>query len=67
MKVISIYRPLTGAQLQKLLDRAGMSQRGAARAMGIDERTMRRYVAGDAEIPRVVELAMRCLAEHFQR
>lgn len=55
---------MTGHQLQKLLDRAGLSQRGAAKALGINERTMRKYVAGDSEIPRVVEIAVRCLAEH---
>lgn len=55
---------MTGGQLQKLLDRAGLSQRGAAKALGINERTMRKYVAGDAEIPKVVELAIRCLCEH---
>lgn len=35
----------------------GLSQRGAARAIGIDERTMRRYCAG-APVPRVVWLAL---------
>lgn len=55
---------MTGTQLQKLLDRAGLSQRGAAKALGINERTMRKYVAGDAEIPRVVELAVICLSQH---
>jgi plasmid maintenance system antidote protein VapI len=55
---------MTGGQLQKLLDRAGLSQRGAAKTLGINERTMRKYVAGDAEVPRVVELAVRRLAEH---
>jgi len=55
---------MTAGQLQKLLDRAGLSQRGAAKVLGINERTMRKYVAGDAAIPKVVELAVRCLAEH---
>lgn len=50
---------MTGSQLQKLLDRAGLSQRGAAREIGINERTMRKYVADDAEIPRTVEYALR--------
>jgi transcriptional regulator with XRE-family HTH domain len=58
---------VTAAQLQKLLDRAGLSQRGAAKALGIDERTMRRYVAGDAEVPKVVELAIICLAQHSEK
>lgn len=58
---------MTGGQLQKLLDRAGLSQRGAAKALGINERTMRKYVAGDAEVPKVVELALTCLAQHGER
>lgn len=55
---------MTAAQLKRLLDRAGLSQRYAAKILGINERTMRKYVAGDAEIPKVVELAIRCVAEH---
>jgi plasmid maintenance system antidote protein VapI len=58
---------LTGGQLQKLLDRAGLSQRGAAKALGINERTMRKYVAGDAEVPKVVELAVLYLAQHSEK
>lgn len=34
------------------------SQREAARLLGIDERTMRRYCSGEAPIPTVVELAI---------
>jgi hypothetical protein len=52
---------MTGKQLQKLLDSAELSQRGAARELAINERTMRKYVAGDSPIPRVVELAVRQL------
>jgi len=55
---------LTAAQLQRLLDQAGKSQRGMAKEIGISERNMRRYVAGELPIPRVVELAVRCLTEH---
>lgn len=56
-------KPMTPAQLQKLIDRAGISQRGAAKAIDINERHMRRYVAGDAVIPRTVELACKYLWE----
>lgn len=49
-------------QLQKFLDEAEMSQRGAAKALGIDERTMRRYIAGEQPVPRVVEFALRWVA-----
>lgn len=49
---------MTAKQLQKLLDSCGFSQRGAARDLGISERQMRRYCAGDATVPKVVELAL---------
>ena len=49
---------MTPAQLRELLARAGLSQRAAARELHIDERTMRRYCAGQLPVPRVVELAL---------
>jgi transcriptional regulator with XRE-family HTH domain len=52
---------MTGGQLQKLLDSAGLSQRGAAKEIGISERQMRRYIAGDATVPKVIEYALRWL------
>lgn len=45
------------AKIRDKLAALGLSQRGAARALGIDERTMRRYCAGDP-VPRVVWLAL---------
>jgi hypothetical protein len=48
---------MTTTQLRKLLDSVGMTQRGAARALDINERTMRRYCAGEP-IPKVVEYAL---------
>lgn len=53
---------MTPTQLRKVLAGAGLSQRGAARRLGIDERTMRRYCAGDLPVPRVVELALLAIA-----
>lgn len=50
---------MTAAQLAKLLDRDGLSQRGAAKAIEINERTMRKYIAGESPIPRTVEYALR--------
>lgn len=49
---------MTANQLQAVLDRHKLSQRKAAKEMGIHERTMRKYCAGDLEIPRVVEMAV---------
>jgi hypothetical protein len=36
----------------------GLSQRAAADALAITERTMRRYCSGDADVPRVIFLAL---------
>ena len=55
---------MTPGQLQRLIDRAGLSQRGLARELGINERHMRRYIAGDSVIPKHVEIAMTCICEH---
>lgn len=49
--------------LRALLERAGLSQRRAARELDIDERTMRRYCGGEIPIPRVVTLALERLAD----
>ncbi len=42
--------------LRDHISSAGMSQRGAAKALGIDERTMRKYCAGGAPVPFAVLL-----------
>jgi hypothetical protein len=49
---------VTGGQLQRLLSDAGFSQRGAAKAIGIHERTMRKYVLGESPVPKLVECAL---------
>lgn len=40
------------------LHAAGLSQREAARLLGIDERTMRRYCLGEMPAPRMIWLAL---------
>ena len=49
--------------LRELLARAGLTQRGAARLLGIRERQMRRYLVGDAEVPYCVQYALERLAD----
>jgi hypothetical protein len=49
---------MTPRQLQKLLDVHGLSQRGTAKALGIDERTMRRYTLGELPIPQKVSVTL---------
>jgi plasmid maintenance system antidote protein VapI len=58
---------VTALQLQRLLDRAGISQRGMAKALEINERTMRKYCSGDAKIPKTVEYACAYLIEQKMR
>lgn len=53
-------------RLRKLLSDAGLSQRGAARQLDIDERTMRRYCSGELDVPRVVWLAIEALSKRRQ-
>lgn len=49
-------------RLRALLAAAGLSQRGAARELGISERAMRYYVAGEQPTPRAILLALEHLA-----
>lgn len=45
-------------ELKKILAEIGSSQRQAARILRINERTMRRYIAGDLAVPTTVKLAL---------
>lgn len=56
-------KPSDADRLRAMLDSAGLSQRGAAKALGINERTMRRYCSGDAAVPRVIVLALERLRD----
>jgi len=48
-------------KLRALIDRAGLSQRGAAQRLGVDERAMRRYCTGRLSVPPYVLLALASL------
>lgn len=48
-------------RLRATLIALGLSQRGAARLLGLDERTVRRWCAGDSPVPTVVWLALDAL------
>ena len=52
---------MTATTFRAALALAGLTQRGAARALEINERTVRRYCAG-YPVPRVVWLALERLA-----
>lgn len=48
--------------VRDLIARAGLSQRGAARLLGEDERSMRYWCSGDRTIPYVVQFCLEVLA-----
>jgi transcriptional regulator with XRE-family HTH domain len=50
------------AYLRELLERAGLSQRGAARVLGLTDRTMRHYASGDHPMPYPVQYCLEVLA-----
>jgi hypothetical protein len=58
---------MKSAQLKRLLQQLGETQVGVAHRLGISDRNMRRYVAGTLPVPRVVEIALLCLARHSDR
>lgn len=45
-------------RLRAQLARCGLSQRGAARELGVSERAMRYWCAGEQAVPQVVWLAL---------
>lgn len=46
---------MTPAQFKKALKTAGLTQRGAAKSFGVNERTVRRWVKGDDPVPQTVQ------------
>jgi DNA-binding transcriptional regulator YiaG len=49
---------MTPDQLRIAIDRLSLSQRGAARLLGVNERTVRKWIAGDAEIPQSAAMVL---------
>ena len=49
--------------LRALLVRAGLSQRAAARALGVGERTMRDWVLGKSRMPYPAQYVLEALAD----
>lgn len=51
-------KPMAPTRLGAYLETLGLPQHEAGPLIGIDERTLRRYLSGESLIPRVVELAV---------
>lgn len=52
---------MTPKQYADALERLSLSQRGAGKFLGVDERTSRKWIAGDARIPEAVGKLLRIM------
>lgn len=52
---------MTPKQYAEAIDRLGLSQRSAARFLGVDERTSRRWIADEGAIPESVAKLLRLM------
>ena len=52
---------MTPKQYAEAIERLGLSQRGAGKFLGVDERTSRKWIAGDARIPESVAKLLRLM------
>jgi DNA-binding transcriptional regulator YiaG len=48
-------------QYRASIEKLGLSQRGAAAFLGVDERTSRRWALGEAQVPESVSLLLRLM------
>jgi DNA-binding transcriptional regulator YiaG len=55
------WATVTGKEFKRTLERLKVSQLGAGRLFGVDGRTVRAWVAGDARIPEAVAILVRLL------
>jgi DNA-binding transcriptional regulator YiaG len=54
-------------EFKELRRKAGHTQATLAREMGVHLRTVTRWEIGEIPVPRVVELALRYIAEHAKK
>ena len=54
---------VTPEQFREAIAGLGLNQTEAAKALEVDARTVRRWAAGEREIPGPVRVALRCMAQ----
>ena len=54
---------MTPKQYAEIIERLGLSQRGAGKLLGVDERTSRKWIAGDARIPESAAKLLRLMVK----
>lgn len=52
---------MTPKQYADAIDKLALSQRASGRFLGVDERTVRKWIAGDARIPEAVAKLLRLM------
>jgi len=57
-------RSMSPRQYERTIRQLGLDQAKVGRFLGISERTSRRYISGDTEIPTAVALLLRCCVAH---
>jgi DNA-binding transcriptional regulator YiaG len=54
---------MTPKQYADAIERLGLSQRGAGKFLGVDERTSRKWIAGDTRIPESAAKLLRLMVK----
>lgn len=57
---------MTPAELRDAAKALGLTGRGLALVLGVDERTHRRWLAGDLSVPRSVQIAVQAMLAGYQ-
>lgn len=55
---------MTAPEFRAALAALNLSQVGAAKLFGVNDRTARRWASGDQEVPRVVALCLRLMVNY---
>jgi transcriptional regulator with XRE-family HTH domain len=58
---------MNAAKLRKYMEEFGLTQTRLAKGLDVDVRTVRRWVTGESTIPRVVDYALRYMAQNTRK
>lgn len=53
---------MTHADFRQTIERLGLSQTGVSRALGVSDRHVRRWIAGDTQVPEPIAKLLRLMA-----
>jgi hypothetical protein len=61
---VTAVKPMNHNKFSKAIDALDLTQVGAARFLGVDPRTCRRYVAGELPLPPAAAMLLRVMLAH---